>query len=95
MTASRHFRAAMRRQAVHEDGVRRGLREERFIHLVAGKRDFARRRFFFLSHAGPHIGVNRLRAGHRFFRRAQNFDFAARFARHALGFRDNQPRSGS
>ncbi len=76
----------MRRKAVQEDGVGRGLREKRFIHLKSREGGFARGGFLFLPHAGPHVGVNGLRAGHRFFRRAEDFDFSARFARDALCF---------
>src|SRR5713101_4220086 len=83
------FRAAVRRQAMHEDGVRRGLREKRIIHLIASEGGLARRGFFLLPHAGPDVGVNRLRARDGFFRRAQDFDFAARFARDAPGFGDH------
>src|SRR4029077_8265479 len=83
------FRAAVRRQAVHEDGVRRGLREERVIHLISREGRLARRGFFLLPHAGPDVGVNRLCARDGFFGRAQDFDFAARLARHASRFGDN------
>ena len=51
--AVRHFRSAMRRQAMHEDGVRSGLRKQSFIHLVAGKREFARRRILLLVPCSP------------------------------------------
>ena len=63
--------------------------KRRFVHLIASESGFARGRFFFLAHAGPHVGVDRLRAGDGFFGRVQNFDFAARFAGYALRFGDD------
>src|SRR5271156_6270443 len=80
------FRAAMRRKTVHEDCVGRGMGEERVVNLIAGKRGIARGGFVFLAHAGPRVGVNCLRAGGSLGGRAQDFNFAARFAHHALGF---------
>ena len=67
--------------------IRRRLRKKRLVHLISSKRDFARRRFLFLTHACPHIGVNHLRSRYRIISRAHNFDFAARLTRHALRFR--------
>ena len=68
-------------EAVHENRVRRRLREERFVYLMAGKCRFTRGQFIFLSHAGPYICVNRLRARNSFLGRIANFDLAAGFAR--------------
>ena len=89
MTAIADFRAAMGRKTVHEDGVGRGMGEERVVDLIATECGFARGGFLFLAHACPRIGINRLRAGNGFGGRAQDFDFAARFADDALGFGDD------
>src|SRR5271156_6316747 len=83
------FRGAVGRKTVHEDGVGRGMGEERVVDLVIGKGGTAHRCFVLLAHAGPRICVDRLRTGDCFGGRAQDFDFAARFAHHALGFGDD------
>ena len=72
---------------MHENGVRSSLCKERRIHLVACECCFACGQFFFLTHAGPHVRINRLRARHCFLRRITNFNLAACFARGALRFR--------
>src|ERR1700744_6735427 len=63
------FRSAVRRKAVHEDGVWRGAGEHFFVHLESAEGVFTHFGFFFLAHAGPHVGVNRLRARNGFFGR--------------------------
>ncbi len=59
------------------------------VTRVRSEGGLARRGFFLLPHAGPDVGVNRLRARDGFFWRAQDFDFAARLARDAPGFGDH------
>src|SRR5271165_6455097 len=55
--------AAMRRQAVQEDGFRLGTTEELGVDLE-WEEDFPPlRSFCLLSHAGPHVGVHHVRAG--------------------------------
>ena len=73
--------SAVRRKAMHEDGVRRGAGEQRFVHLVIREGSFTHFGFFFLAHAGPYIGIDGLRARDGFFGCAEDFDFATRLAR--------------
>src|SRR5260370_29980945 len=82
-------RATVRGQAMHEDRIGRGMREKIVVHLISGKSGITHGGFGLLAHAGPHIRVDRLDASHGFLRRAQDFDFPARFTRDTLGFGDN------
>src|SRR5277367_405627 len=60
--AGADLKTAVGGQAVQEDRIGRGLREERFIDLISGEGFFASGGFGFLAHARPNIGVNGLRA---------------------------------
>ena len=84
-----YFKAAMRRQAVHEDRVRSGMREKRCVHLIVLEIRFALGRSSSCP-CWPTLRVNGLHAGHRFLGRAQNFDLAASLTRDALGFSDDR-----
>src|ERR1700734_247634 len=83
------FRSAMSRKTVHEDGVWSGAGEHRIVHLVAAEGRFTHFRFLFLSHAGPNVGVDGLRARDGFFGAMKKFNLAARLASSALGFGDD------
>ena len=84
-----HFRAAMRRKAVHEHGTRSGLFHEFAIHLVGLEHLAADLFFRFKAHAGPRIGVDGLAAAHGFLRIGEEFDFGAGFLGNALGIGQN------
>ena len=72
------FKAAMRRQAVQENGVRRGLHHQPVVHLIAARKVSSRFGLFvLLAHAGPDVRVNGLRAGDGFFRLSEQLDLAA------------------
>ena len=58
----RHFLAALGRQTVHEDGVGMRFCEQRVIDLERGERRGPRFSFALLTHAGPHIGIDRIGA---------------------------------
>ena len=63
----------MRRQAVHKESRFAGFSHQFLIDLVGLENARTFRRFVFLSHAGPDVGVNRIRAFHRInFRRPRN-----------------------
>src|ERR1039458_2478197 len=83
------FQAAVCRQAVQEYGIGCGLCEERLIHLKSSEGSLARSGFIFLSHAGPDVCVDGLRSCDSLFRRAQDFNFAARLACDTLRFGDD------
>ena len=53
-----HFFAAVRRQAVHEDRLGAGAREQRLVHLERAEDRPALRGLGFLAHADPGVGVD-------------------------------------
>src|ERR1035441_10977125 len=53
------FIAAMRRQAVQEDGIAFGLAEQSRIDLIRKENMLSLLRFGFLPHAGPDIRIDR------------------------------------
>ena len=84
-----HFRAAVRRKTVHEDGVRSGLLHEFAIHLV-GLEDLAANLFFgFKTHAGPGIGIDGLGAVDGFLRIGEELNLGAGFLGDTLGIGDD------
>src|SRR5215472_14914969 len=83
------FQAAVRRQAVKKDTIRRCLSEKLLIHLISGECNFPLDSFAFLAHAGPNIRVNSLRSRNGLLGRVENFDFAAGFTSDTLRFGNN------
>src|SRR5215469_1879233 len=84
-----HFQAPVGGQAVQEHGIGRGLSEELLIDLIPREGDLTLSRFAFLTHAGPHVRVNGLRASNGFLGRTENLDFAATLPRSSLCFGNN------
>ncbi len=63
MTAAVHLVAAMRRQAVHEDGMFCRMGKQLLVDLKRREDLAALSGFVFLPHAGPHVGVDGIGAG--------------------------------
>src|SRR5689334_20418528 len=57
-----NFFAAMRRQAMHKQRMRRGSSEQLIVDLISAEYLLALCGFALLSHAGPDIGVNCIRS---------------------------------
>ena len=60
-----HLLAAVRRQAVHEEGVRPGQGHHGLVDDIAGKGAQTGLLFGLLAHAGPDVGDHQVRPGHR------------------------------
>ena len=65
---------AVRRQAVHEDGVRRRASHERFVYLVGRENLVPLLLFVLVTHAGPGVGVDRVSAIYRLFGVVEDLD---------------------
>src|SRR5258706_13039273 len=79
----------MRGKAVEKNSVWRGMRHERGVDLIWRKYRCAHFGLALLTHAGPDVGINGLRAGHSFLRRAEQFNRAMRGGRIATRRLDN------
>ena len=76
-----HFQAALGGQAMHKQRVLAGFLQQRFVHLIRSEKLCAFLRFGFLSHAGPHVGVNGMRGFHGLDRIVRDLDGGAEIAR--------------
>ena len=72
---------------MHEDRVRPRQREKRVVHLVFAKIPAAYGALLFLAHAGPHVGVNGVRAAYRLGRVVHNRERRARNRGQPFGLR--------
>ncbi len=71
------FLAAVRRQAMHDHRIRFRHGHDLAIDLVVAKRAHAVLRLFFLAHARPDIGIDRIGAVRRLFDRLSDRNLRA------------------
>src|ERR1700693_92190 len=86
MPSRRDFESAVRREAVQENSIRRGLREKSLVDLKFSESVPALPVFCLLAHAGPDVRVDGLCSSNSFFGRAQDLNSPVGFTRHALSF---------
>src|SRR5258708_36998304 len=79
------FPAAMSWQTVHEQGMGRGFSHEFGVDLIRREEGVADVGFIFLSHAGPHIGVDGVGSGYGFAWVGEEVDGGARRSGEGFG----------
>ena len=71
----------------------RGVREEFFVNLIIGERGAALGRFIFRAHAGPDVGIDRVRAARGFGRIVRDRKLRAGARGQLTRLRQSPPRS--
>src|SRR5579862_3247423 len=82
---TRDFIAAMRRQAMHKQGMFGSKGKQFLVHLERREDFTAIGGFVLLPHAGPHVGINRVGAANGFDWIVEDPDLCARGGRQFAG----------